>query len=122
MKTKSSPSKKALKFVFYGAAAVVGVILAFTTVKNKGERLRDGGKRLLKKTMIMVKANKDKLNKRQKKELSLFEKEQRITNEMIRSVIPNVTERTIRRDLSLLEEKGYIRKIGKTKGSYYELC
>jgi len=121
MRKRSSTSKRALKFVFYGAAAVVGVLLAVSTAKKKGKMIKKGGKKLLKKTKLAVKSAKDKLNKRQKVILKLFEKEDKITNEMIRSVISNVSERTIRRDLTFLEERGYIEKVGKTKGSYYIL-
>lgn len=121
MHKRTSTSKKALKFVFYGAAAVVGVLLAVSTAKKKGKLIQESGEKLIKKTKLVVKSAKDKLNKRQRRILKLFEREERITNEMIRTVIIKVSERTIRRDLNFLERKGYIEQVGKTKGSYYIL-
>ncbi len=121
MHKRSSTSKKALRFVFYGAAAVVGVLLAVSTAKKKGKLIQKGGEKLIKKTKLAVKSAKDKLNKRQRNILKLFEKEEKITNEMIRTVVTKVSERTIRRDLNYLERKGYIEQVGKTKGSYYIL-
>lgn len=121
MKKRSSGSKKALKFIVYGAAAVIGIMVAVASVKKKGGKIRKGGKVLLRKTKFAVKATKDKLNKRQRQMLGFFNREEKITNEMIRDVITGVTKRTIRRDLDFLEEKGYIQQVGKTKGSYYVL-
>jgi predicted HTH transcriptional regulator len=121
MAKRTFVSKRALKLVFYGAAAVVGVFLAISTAKKKGMILKKSGQKIIKKTKLNLKAIKDKLNKRQIQMIKLFDKEDKITNEMLQNVIEGVTERTIRRDLNFLEEKGYIKKIGKTKGSYYTL-
>ena len=121
MDRKESTSKKALRFVFYGAAAAVGVVLAVSTLKKKGGVIKDEGEKILKKTKNKIKSARDNLNMRQKKILSLFDKEEKITNEMISSRIQNVSKRTLRRDLTYLEDKGYIRQVGKTKGSYYVL-
>lgn len=120
-KKKSSLAKKSLKIVFYGAAACVGVLLAASYAKKKGDTIKKGGKKILRKTKIAIRSRTDRLTRRQKKMLSLFDREERITNEMIQSVISGVTERTIRRDLNFLEKKDYIKKVGKTKGSYYVL-
>lgn len=121
MARSSSLSRKAMKFVFFATGAAVGTLIAISAAKKKGKRLKKGGEKLLKNAKIAVKSTKDRLNKRQREILRLFNKEQQITNEMIQSVITGVTERTIRRDLNFLEEKGYIKKVGKTKGSYYVL-
>ncbi|MBU0975674.1 MAG: DeoR family transcriptional regulator [Patescibacteria group bacterium] len=121
MKEKSSVSKNALKVAFYGAAAVVGVLMAVSAVKKRGSAIGSGGKKLIKKARNEIKSKKDRLNMRQKRILSLFDKEEKITNEMISSVIEGVTKRTLRRDMDFLEEKGYVKQIGRTKGSYYML-
>lgn len=121
MRKKTSLPKKALKFGFYGAAAVVGVVLAASYARKKGGVIKKKSKKLLKKTKNKLKSIKDGLTPRQKKIIDLFDREDQITNEMIQSVITGVTERTIRRDLNDLEEMGYIKKLGKTKGSYYVL-
>jgi predicted HTH transcriptional regulator len=121
MANRSSVSKKALKFVFFATAAAVGTLLAVSAAKKKGKMIKSGGKKLLKNAKLKFKASRDQLNKRQRGILRLFDKEEKITNEMIGNVITGVTERTIRRDLNYLEARGYIKKIGKTKGSYYVL-
>ncbi len=121
MDKKGSVTKKVFRFTVYGIAAGIGVAIAIASAKNKGKKIKKGGKKLLNKTKFVVKSAKDNLNMRQKRILSLFDKEEEITNEMIAEVINGVSKRTIRRDLDFLEEKGYIKQIGKTKGSYYVL-
>jgi predicted HTH transcriptional regulator len=121
MERKSSPAGRALKFIFYGTAAVVGVLVAVSAVKKKGELVKKGGKKLIRKTKYVVKKATGDLNERQVRILNLFEREEKITNEMIGTTITGVSKRTIRRDLDTLEEKGYIKQVGKTKGSFYEL-
>lgn len=110
-----------MKFVFFATAAAVGTLLAVSAAKKKGKLIKKGGKKILQNAKLAVKTSTDKLNKRQREILRLFNREEKITNEMICSVITGVTERTIRRDLNYLEERGYIKKMGKTKGSYYVL-
>lgn len=100
---------------------MVGVLMAVSAVKKRGSAIGNGGKKLIKKAKNEIKSKRDKLNMRQKKILSLFDKEDKITNEMISSVIEGVTRRTLRRDMDFLEERGYIKQIGRTKGSYYIL-
>ena len=121
MRRKESVSKKAVKVAFYGAAAFVGVLLAVSAVRKKGKIIKEEGGKMIKKTRNSVKGVKDNLNDRQRRILKLFDKEDKITNDMITSVITGVTRRTIRRDLDFLEDHGYIKQVGKTKGSYYVL-
>jgi predicted HTH transcriptional regulator len=121
MERRSSVGKKAMKFVFYAAAAAVGTILAVSAAKKKGKLIKDHGKKVLGNARRAIKSYSDKLSDRQKSILRLFDREDKITNEMICNTITDVTERTLRRDLEFLEQKKYIKKIGKTKGSYYVL-
>ena len=114
-------SKRWMRFVFYGAAAGVGTLVAFSAVKQKGSRVKKKSKKIVKKARNKIKSAKDHLNERQISILDLFDREDQITNEMIHSVIPDVTKRTLRRDLTFLEEKGYIKKVGRTRGSHYVL-
>ncbi len=114
-------SKKWTRFIFYGAAAGIGTLVAVAAAKKKGKKIKKNGSKLVKKAKNKLKSTRDNLSQRQQRILSLFDREERITNDMISSVIPNVTDRTIRRDLTDLEKKGYIKKVGKTKGSYYIL-
>ncbi len=65
--------------------------------------------------------NNNKLNLRQKKILNLLLEVKKIEMSNLKSEFINVTERTLRRDLSKLESEGLIKKSGKTKGSSYQL-
>lgn len=121
MAKRSSVSKKAMKFVFFATAATVGTLLAVSAAKKKGKLIKKSGKKFVQNAKLKLKVSKDRLNKRQREMLRLFERENQITNEMIGNVIAGVSNRTIRRDLTELEKKGYIRQVGKTKGSYYVL-
>ena len=121
MTRQEKVSKRALKVVFYGAAAAVGVLLAVSAIRKRGDVIKEEGEKMIKKTKNKIKSSRDNLNRRQKQIIDLFDREEKITNEMISSEISNVSRRTLRRDLSVLEEKGYIRQVGKTKGSYYIL-
>lgn len=118
---KKKRSVKPLKLVFYAGVAGVGMLLAAKAASTRGGDIKRGGKKILKKAQKKIRASVDKLNKRQKKILDLFNREDKITNEMISSVIKGVTKRTLRRDLDQLEARGYIKQVGKTKGSYYVL-
>lgn len=44
-----------------------------------------------------------------------------VSFDMIRRRFLNVNERTLRYDLKQLQDKGFIRKRGTTKGAYYEV-
>lgn len=59
------------------------------------------------------------LSKRQRKILKLFEKNDRVDTSLLSKKIPNVTVRTLRRDLDKLEDLHLVEKIGKTKGVHY---
>lgn len=121
MARKKFKTSKPVRVLFYGAAAGVGLLLAATAARKSGKDIKRGGEKIVGKAKRTFKARADKLNDRQKKIISLFDREEMITNEMVQSVVKGVTQRTIRRDLNFLEEKGYIKQVGKTKGSYYVL-
>lgn len=120
MKKRKLRKPSILKLAFYGAAASVGVLLAVSAIR-KNRTLEKNRKKLVRKTKYAIKRTTGELSKRQVRILKLFDKEDKITNEMIKSVITGVSNRTIRRDLDFLEEKGYVKQVGKTRGSYYEL-
>lgn len=61
------------------------------------------------------------INHRQRKAISFLKQHGRITNRDYRTLIPNVSAETIRRDLSELVEHGVLIKIGDKKGTYYIL-
>lgn len=116
---RSKLVKNTMKYGFLGFAAAVSLLLAISTVKKHGAKIRKKSQKLIVDVRRNIKSSRDKLNERQRKILKLFDKSDKVTNEMILEVIPAVSERTIRRDLNDLEKRGYVRQIGKTKGSYY---
>lgn len=116
---RSKLAKKTAKYAFYGLVGVVGVLAAVSTVKKKGKDIKKGGDKALKKAKRLIRKNTGDLNERQIKILELFNKSDKITLDMIDDVIEGVSGRTIRRDLDDLEDKNFIRQVGKTKGSYY---
>ncbi len=106
--------KKTFKasFLLFGAAlAAAGVGYA---IVKRFELFGDKASRRLRNAIVG-------LNDRQKKILNLFGKDKQLMNSDIEKEIKGVTRRTIRRDLSELEELGLIKQHGKTKGSYYVL-
>lgn len=121
MAEKNVP-QKFLKIIFFASAAVVGTLLAVSAVRKKGELLKTNLKKALGNAKRKIKVNKDGLNDRQKLILSFFTREEKVTIEMIKNEIKDVTERTLRRDMDFLEKKKYIKKVGETKGTYYQLC
>ncbi len=62
-----------------------------------------------------------KLSVRQKKILDYMENSKRVDMSEIVRLIPDVSERTLRRDMDVLENLNKVRQIGKTRDSYYEL-
>jgi predicted HTH transcriptional regulator len=59
------------------------------------------------------------LNDRQKKIFSLLKEKGELRVDDIMSQIGGVSERTLRRDMSKLEDLGYSKKLGSTKGAKY---
>lgn len=61
------------------------------------------------------------LTKRQKYIYKLIKSQREVEMDDLEKKITNVHVRTIRRDLSKLEESDLIEKIGKTKGAFYKI-
>ncbi len=59
------------------------------------------------------------LNSRQEKALAYLSEHGRITNSEMRALFPEVSDETIRRDLSDLVDKGLLLKIGEKRATYY---
>jgi ATP-dependent DNA helicase RecG len=59
------------------------------------------------------------LNERQEKALRWLQRNQRITNSDYHELCPDVSDETIRRDLSELVDKNIVLKIGDKKATYY---
>ena len=63
--------------------------------------------------------DKSGLNSRQEKILDILCKRGEVTVEELLGEIGGITERTLRRDMRKLEEMGWSKKEGNTKGSRY---
>lgn len=62
-----------------------------------------------------------KISKRERKILDLFGKKDELMMKEIKQHFPNVTKRTLRRDMDKLQKKGLVEKHGATKSSSYTL-
>lgn len=113
--------KSSMRLVFLATAVTVGAVIGAKAIKNKGELIKDKGKKVLKKVKKKMKDEYRNLNNRQQKILDVLEKKFEITSNEVNDFIKGVTRRTLRRDLTDLENKGYIKQKGKTRGSYYVL-
>ena len=102
---------KTIFLVFAAALAVAGIGAALW---KKFEKAGDATGRAVRRKLIG-------LDDRQKKIINLFGESNAVTNSQVEQAIKGVTRRTLRRDLTELEEMGLIRQHGKTKGSYYTL-
>ena len=69
----------------------------------------------------LVRVEREELTDRQEQILSLLRKSGRIKTGDLRKIFPNLSDKTIRKELVELERKGYIIKFGKTRDSYYTL-
>lgn len=61
------------------------------------------------------------LSARQEEIYQLIRSDKRVTISDVEDVVPNVSNRTLRRDLNKLEKLGLIKQMGKTRDSYYTL-
>ncbi len=62
---------------------------------------------------------KEELNKRQEKILQIISEKGKVQVKDIQEILPKVTKRTLRRDLSILMEVSLIKRLGKGNGTYY---
>ncbi len=59
------------------------------------------------------------LSERQQRIVALLEKEGKIYPSQLQELLPNVSTRTIRRDMTDLEKKNIVEQKGSTKSTYY---
>jgi Fic family protein len=116
--------KKILGFLL----PIVGIFLLFKYLgKQEGpirERViekKEEGSSKRKVVQSLPKAVAQDLNNRQKEILKLFNKREVLLPTDIYSVAPNVSTRTLRRDMDKLEELGFVLKEGSTKDTKYIL-
>jgi predicted HTH transcriptional regulator len=70
---------------------------------------------------VGVKFNEKEFTARQKIILTIIRSKKTVEMRDLLKAISGVTERTLRRDLSVLQEKGFIKKEGTTKSVKYHL-
>jgi len=116
--------KKILGFLF----PIVGIFLLLKYLGKQESPIRE--KRVEKRDRVsskrrivqsLPKAVAQDLNSRQKEILKLFNKRETLLPTDIYSVAPNVSTRTLRRDMDKLEELGFVLKEGSTKDTKYIL-
>jgi predicted HTH transcriptional regulator len=97
-------------------------------VKSVRNSVKATTKASVKKKIIVIPSNvarrnaieKDSLfNERQESLIRLFKEKGSMTMSEVEPLFKGITNRTLRRDLSKLEEKGILRQEGKTKNSVY---
>ncbi len=101
---------------------IIGVILILEYLNNNKEKKREiaSGEVPLKKNRKKHLKTVD-LNQRQQNILKLFKKREILLPTDIYSVAPNLSTRTLRRDMDKLVEKGFVLKEGSTKDTRYRL-
>ena len=76
--------------------------------------------RKLNKTSDEVESSNElKLSERQKHIVSILEKDGKVYPSQLQEILPNVSTRTIRRDMNDLEKKNIVKQKGSTKSTYY---
>lgn len=103
----------------------------YLVIKREVEEFNDLSRKELKDEKIQVEEEKKlpevkeepkeeaQLNKRQEDIIKYIEKSDQVQVKDIQEVFPKVTKRTLRRDLSVLLEKGLVERFGKGNGTYY---
>lgn len=87
---------------------------AVKTVTKKIDKLEKQAKKVAKNAGL-------ELNDRQKEIYELIRKEVELNMARLVEKIPNVTDRTLRRDMTKLERLGLVTQAGKTRDSVYKL-
>ncbi|PKN02426.1 hypothetical protein CVU76_00045 [Candidatus Dojkabacteria bacterium HGW-Dojkabacteria-1] len=100
---------------------IIGLVLILeylNTNKEKNEKIvsKEITPRIKKKQLVRV-----NLNQRQQNILKLFNKRETLLPTDIYSVAPNLSTRTLRRDMDKLVEAGLVLKDGSTKDTRYRL-
>jgi predicted HTH transcriptional regulator len=96
-----------------------------SSLKNKEAKtaVMTNSKKLVVRPSNITKRNvigKESLfNERQESLINLFKERKSMTMSEVEPLFKGITNRTLRRDLSKLEEKGIVKQEGKTKNSVY---
>jgi predicted HTH transcriptional regulator len=112
--------------IVYIISAILGIFLAIKLVKKLQRdsfeyvAVKDGENPFMKKGFPQ-KRNKEVLNERQKKILEFFRKKQILFPSDIYLLHPQVSTRTLRRDMSSLVDLNIIKQEGSTRDTKYIL-
>lgn len=92
-------------------------------IERLEEKLEDDSMQKPKKEKIQkvrkVNSSKSKLSGRQEEIMKVFSTNKKVDTDVLNKKIKGITIRTLRRDLDKLTQDGLIKKVGKTRGSYY---
>ncbi len=93
-------------------------------IRASGEEVVPPKERVLSQELPKEKkesVEKESLNKRQEEIMSFMKENDQVQIKDIQNLFPKVTKRTLRRDVSLLLEKGLVKRAGKANSTYYSI-
>lgn len=90
-------------------------------VKDVGERKFERKSKKKSESNSLANAASLSLNSRQSVLLKEITKKRKLNMGEVSRLLPEVSERTLRRDMDRLETIGLIKQVGKTRDSYYEI-
>jgi predicted HTH transcriptional regulator len=133
MQNNNRNNKSPFGTIFTLLAFFLGIVLYIIIKQNKEEEREDGkeGKAIIpKRKKLPKKVNKTKgieeeietikLTDRQKKIVRKLIEKDKVYPSELQELLPDVSTRTIRRDMNGLEKKGLVEQKGTTKSTYYK--
>ena len=114
------------KKIMYLISVVLGIFFVFRLFSGKCKKLEFKypeieGEILSRKEVPNVSVSKTKLNGRQKDILKLMNKRKMLLPSDIYALHPNVSTRTLRRDMTSLVESNLVKQEGNTRDTRYIL-
>jgi len=107
--------------IFAGAYLITKLTHQDTDDKPLSKESSGGEKKGINKTEPVVKEEKiEGLNSRQIKILNVVKEKGIITPKNLQSLVPDVSSRTLRRDMDALAKLKYISQKGSTKSTFYK--
>jgi predicted HTH transcriptional regulator len=133
MQNNNRNNKSPFGTIFTLLAFFLGIVLYIIIKQNKEEEREDGkeGEAIIpKRKKLPKKVNKTKgieeeietikLTDRQKKIVRKLIEKDKVYPSELQELLPDVSTRTIRRDMNGLEKKGLVEQKGTTKSTYYK--
>ena len=132
MKKRNCNNKNPLATIFTLLGILVGFVLYIILKQDRPQKFkevkRENGKTHNKKVEVKKLnkmgdegkvSNELKLSERQKRIVSILGKDGKVYPSQLQEILPNVSTRTIRRDMNDLEKKNIVKQKGSTKSTYY---